>query len=236
MSDLKQTNNMEKYIRVTDFEKHEENPFMPTLIKDMAVRNRKQYLRDDNGSKSMVVVHDESQTPLAHANFYEVQEVDETQFVKVFANFFSAQKGLTKTGREVLIYLMTLLRPKNDKVRVRIEEALTFLNYKSKKSYFIGIANLLEKEVIARTKYDDEYFINPLIMFNGDRIGYAKIYVKKKSEAAKRLNDDTQLDIFDYTPNPSFAAAKNQFNRLTQQEQQPEIFDNQQPIIVQIEK
>lgn len=121
---------------------------------------------------------------------------------------------------------MTLLRPKNDKVRVRIDEALTFLNYKSKKSYFIGIANLLEKDVIARTKYDDEYFINPLIMFNGDRIGYAKIFVKKKSEAAKRLNNDAQLDIFDYTPNPSFQAAKNQFNRLTQQTETPDSQEN----------
>jgi hypothetical protein len=227
MTDVKAPINMDKYVRVTDFEKFEENPFAAALVQDMAVRNKRQYLRSENGNKSMVVVHDDSQTPLAHANFYEVQEVDETQFVKVFANFFSAQQGLTKTGREVLIYLMTLLRPKSDKVRVRIDEAITFLNYKSRKSYFIGIANLLEKDVIARTKYDDEYFINPLIMFNGDRIGYAKVFVKKKSEAAKRLQNDAQLDIFDYTPNPTFAATKNQLNRLIEQRQNPENQENE---------
>lgn len=87
---------MDKYIRVTDFEKFEENPFMSTLIQDMAVRNRKQYLRSDDGNKSMVVVHDDSQTPLAHANFYEVQEVDETQFVKVLRTSFQHRRDSQK--------------------------------------------------------------------------------------------------------------------------------------------
>ncbi|KAA9340347.1 RepA protein [Larkinella humicola] len=209
---------MEKYIRVTDFEKHEENPFVPNLIQDMAVRNRKQYLRSDNGSKSMVVVHDETNTALAHTGFFQIEEVDQNQFVKLYVKELASHKNLTAQGRNVLFYLMSLLRPGNDRVRVRIDEALEYLEYKSKKSYFMGIANLLEKEVIARTKYDDEFFINPVIMFNGDRITLAKVYVKKKTEAAKKAGNQAQLDIFEYMDNPKFQSTRNQFNRLQQDE------------------
>lgn len=210
---------MEKYVKLTDFEKFEENPFMPALIQDMAVRNKKQYLRSDNGNKSMVVVHDDSQTPLAQTGFFKIEEVDQSQFVKIFVSSIAEQKELTTQGRNLMFYFMTIMRPGSDTVRVRIEEALKFLDYKAKRSYFMGVANLLERKIIARTKYDDEFYINPLIMFNGDRIVTAKIYVRKKSEAAKRLANEAQLDIFDYIPNPTFQAAKNQLNRLTDRDE-----------------
>ena len=208
---------MEKFAKLTDFEKYEENPFMPALIKDMAVRNRKQYLQSDNGNRSMVVVHDDSQTPLAQTGFFKVEEVDQSQFVKIFVSNIAEHNDLTTQGRNLMFYLMTLMRPSSDTVRVRIDEALKFLGYKAKRSYFMGVANLLERKIIARTKYDDEFYINPLVMFNGDRIVTAKIYVKKKSEAAKRLANDMQLDIFDFMEKPTFQAAKNQFDRLTDQ-------------------
>lgn len=225
MQEPKLPTQLEKYVRVTDFDKYEENPFMPKLIQDMTVRNKKQYLRSENGNKSMVVVHDDSQTPLAHTAFYEVEEVDQNRFVKIYVDYFAAQRDLTTQGRNLLLYFMSLLRPSNDTIRVRIDEALKFLGYKNKKSYFMGLANLLEKDVVARTKYDDEFFINPNFMFNGDRIVHAKMYVKKKSEEAKRSINEAQLDIFDYMPNPTFQATKNQFNRL---EHQPETPDNQE--------
>ena len=217
---------MEKYVKLTDFQKFEENPFMDAMIQDMAVRNKKQYLRSDNGNKSMVVVHDDTQTPLAQTGFFKIEEVDQSQFVKIFVNGIAEQKDLTTQGRNLMFYFMTIMRPGSDTVRVRIDEALKFLDYKAKRSYFMGVANLLERKIIARTKYDDEFYINPLIMFNGDRIVSAKIYVKKKSEAAKRLANEAQLDIFDFMPNPTFQATKNQHKRLTDQQETPENQEN----------
>jgi len=186
------------------------------MIKDMEVKSQRKYLRSDEGSKSMVVVHDESQRALAHAGFFEIKEVEENQFVKLFIRELSSHKALTASGRNVLFYLMSLLQPGSDRVRVRVNEALDFLEYKNKRSYYQGIANLLEKEIIARTRYDDEFFINPAIVFNGSRITLATTYVKKQSQSAKKLSfDNSQLDIFDYMDKPTFKAVKNQHTRLT---------------------
>lgn len=211
------TDSVDSYVKITDFEKYEDNPFVPNMIAQMEVKSQKKYLRSDEGNKSMVVVHDESQTPLAQAGFFEVQEVEENQFVKLFIRELASHKALTASGRNVLFYLMSLLKPGSDRVRVRVNEALDFLEYKTRRSYYQGIANLLEKEIIARTKYDDEFFVNPGVVFNGSRITLAKTYVKKQSETAKRLNfDNAQLDIFDYMDRPNFKAIKNQHERLSE--------------------
>ena len=52
---------------------------------------------------------------------------------------------------------------------------------KSDTSIRIGLTNLLQNEIIARGRHESLYFINPMVTFNGNRITFAKTYVKKKS-------------------------------------------------------
>ena len=40
---------------------------------------------------------------------------------------------------------------------------------------------LLENDIIARGPSDSLYFINPMVAFNGDRVTFAKTYVKKQN-------------------------------------------------------
>jgi hypothetical protein len=48
--------------------------------------------------------------------------------------------------------------------------------YKSKKTIFTGLSELLENKFIARGNHPYKYFINPTIFFNGDRITFLKQY------------------------------------------------------------
>ena len=50
-------------------------------------------------------------------------------------------------------------------------------------------------------------------MFNGNRVAFAKMFVKKKSATAKERNPN-QLTMFDISPNPSLGAVKREFRRL----------------------
>lgn len=43
-----------------------------------------------------------------------------------------------------------------------------------------GLAELLEASIIARSEESSLYFINPMVMFNGNRITFAKSYVRKQ--------------------------------------------------------
>ena len=215
----KTTESMSSYIRVTDFQIYSENPFADELVQEMTVKQKRKYLRSEDGKAAMIVVQPETGELTAQAQFYEIEEVDDAQFVKIFANFFAIQTGLSKTGRDVLSYIMTLLRPKQDTVTIRVDQALLFLGTKHRKTYLTGIGNLLDKGVIARTRYDDEFFINPSIMFNGDRVSYAKMYVRKKTKNAN-INDPNQM-TFDFKPK-TLASAQRQHEKLLKNEQQLE--------------
>jgi hypothetical protein len=210
---------MEKYIKITAFPKNKENPFMGELLDSMTVtRRKKQLTSSTNGNHHMVVIDNEGQN-VAHAGFYEIQEVDESQFIKVFSTFFAMQAGLSRTGREVLAYIMTLLEPRKDTIFIQNDKALHFLGYKTRKSLTTGIGDLLEKDVIARGFFDNEYFINPMIMFNGDRVTFAKTFVKKKVTQKSNENPD-QMSLFDeralnphQSKNPSFDKASEFYRR-----------------------
>ncbi|MFS2435331.1 hypothetical protein AAH124_20465, partial [Phocaeicola vulgatus] len=43
--------------------------------------------------------------------------------------------------------------------------------------------------IIARGPADNLWFINPLIVFNGDRVTFAKTYVRKKTLAAQKKEE-----------------------------------------------
>jgi hypothetical protein len=74
-----------------------------------------------------------------------------------------------------------------------MDKALAYTNYGHRNNIATGISNLLECGIIARTPYDNEYFINPLVFFNGNRVTFAKTYVKKRKEQL----DKSQLALFD---------------------------------------
>jgi hypothetical protein len=217
---LKKENEMSKlgdYAKISDYPRNGANPFAEDLVKEMTVKQKRRYLNSDNKSSAMVVVQSDTGEQLAEAQFYEIEEVDDSQFVKIFANFFSAQTGLSRSGRAVLNYIMTEMEARRDTVVIRTDKALSYLGVATHKPLYRGLADLLANGVIARTKYTDEYFINPLIMFNGDRVSYAKMYVKKKTKQVRDENPN-QIDLFDafeHQRNPNMKTVKRQLDRVT---------------------
>jgi hypothetical protein len=75
---------------------------------------------------------------------------------------------------------MTVLLPKKDMFYFTLEDCMIYTGYKSHKSIHQGLAFLLKAEIIARGKTEYIYYINPMVAFNGDRITFAKTYVKKQ--------------------------------------------------------
>ena len=76
-----------------------------------------------------------------------------------------------------------------------MSECKDFTGYKGEKSIYIGLASLVEKKIIARGPSDSVYFINPMVAFNGDRVTFAKSYIKKQKK--KTIKDPMQVDLLD---------------------------------------
>lgn len=183
------------YLKVSDFIRYEENPFVEKAIQDIENHKAKKYRKVNargNLTKeaAQVVVNKEGEVT-AFGVFMQYVEVDEKQFAKIYLSQMAVFWELNKAGQKVLMFILNKLKPNSDMVVFNLEECVRYTGYKHKKNVLEGLANLMSKEVIAKSIYENNYFINPMITFNGDRITYAKTYIKKKSTAP--LN---QLDLF----------------------------------------
>lgn len=181
------------YKKVTDHEKFKENPFVEKAIEDIRIVKRTQVVRPKEAGEIQMIVADNGEVQ-GHSAFMRFIEVDEERFAKVYLSQFAAFWELSKPAIRVFGYVLTVLKPKQDSFILRMDACLQYTGYKSRKEIFTGLSALMEAGIIARSNYDFEYFINPLIVFNGDRVTFAKTYIRKRKELTTSKAD--QLDIF----------------------------------------
>lgn len=170
-----------QYKRIREHAKYADNPFLDKVIENVKITKRKEFVHPTNKAGTHIVV-DENGEVTGHTQFLQLVEVDEQKFAKVYLSQFEAFWELTKPAIRVFGYIMQVVKPNSDRFIFKIDEAKKYADYKNDSSIFSGLACLIEQGIIARTKYDFEYFINPLIFFNGDRVTFAKMFIKKKEE------------------------------------------------------
>jgi hypothetical protein len=179
--------------KLTDYKKHLKNPFMEEAIERVQGKTVKKYRSASNtGEKAILQAFDpETGEELGHTSFIRQIEVDEDKFAKIYLSNFSAFYDLGKQAIKVFGYIMTKLVIGQDMFIFLLDECKEHTGTKSKTVIYKGLAQLVEAEIIARGPADTIYHINPMVVFNGNRITFAKTYVKKR----KKLDDPNQLKL-----------------------------------------
>ena len=162
-------------------ELNRENPFLKEAIEQIQSGIVKKYKNTSGTSRNAILqaVNSEGKV-MGHTSFIQQIEVDEQQFTKIYLSQFSAFFELNSQSIKVFGYIMTKLMPKQDFFIFDLEECLEYTGYKSGQSVYNGLSGLIGSSIIARGKKDYLYFINPMVFFNGDRVTFAKTYVKKQ--------------------------------------------------------
>lgn len=182
-------------LQLSKFEKNKENPFLRDAIEQIQNNIVKKYKSSTGSSKDAILqAVDSFGNPSGHTSFIRQIEVDEEQFTKFYLSQFSAFFDLKNTAIKVFGYIMTQLQPKKDMFPFFMQDCLEYTGYKNHKSVNEGLAELLNAKIIARGVNEYFYFINPMIAFNGDRVTFAKTYVKKQKGKAI---DPNQIDLLD---------------------------------------
>ena len=184
-----------KALTLSDFEKNKENPFLKEAIEQIQSNIVKRYKNTSRTSKNAILQAVNSDGELVgHTSFVQQIELDDQQFTKIYLSGFSAFHNLKNQGIRVFGYIMTKLTPKQDMFIFLKDECLEHTGYKSEKSIFIGLGSLVENNIIARGPADNLYFINPMVIFNGDRVSFTKTYVKKQKTMQI---DPNQINLLD---------------------------------------
>lgn len=163
--------------------KYRENPFLEHTAEISTSGYRKIF--SEQRSDMMLVV-DPDDGDIKPAGFYYRREVEQNEFVKLYAEGVGALMGLNNAGKKVFQLVYGQLHGKEGKGRTEIVlnyEILTDEQRKfvSRRTFYNGINDLIRAKFIAESVVACYYFINPAYIFNGDRLAVVKEYIIKQA-------------------------------------------------------
>jgi hypothetical protein len=178
----KSNNKNHWYLKKGNFEAYEQNPFVEKAIEIISHNKivKKQYMKGDRGVEQSIVNQDGEIT--GKSMFVRMIEVDEDKFAKLYLNELGILWGMKKPALKLFSYIMTILVVNKDEFYLSNKKAMDYTGYVTKTALNNALSQLFELGVIAKTTEENWYFINPLFVFNGSRVTFAKTYVKKKKE------------------------------------------------------
>lgn len=185
--------------KISDYEKNKVNPFMQEALEIIDKNIVKKYRSATNtDEKATLIAYDPNTSEiLGHTRFVRQIEIDEEQFTKLYLSNFQKFFNLTTPAIRLFGYIIENIAPNKDMFFIDYDEACTYTQYRSKTSIYRGLAELVEAEIIARGRYENHFFINPMVLFNGDRITFAKTYVKSTQKKISKVEDKRQLSLFE---------------------------------------
>lgn len=178
--------------------KHDHNPFIAYALAN--TRQGVKRISNNDGSRMMVVSENTGEI-VAPAGFWQAQEVDKTQFVKLYVNGVKAFKDLTGAGTKVfeVLYLKVQESIGKDFLYLSFIEVDQQVTPMSKATFMKGMKELIIKGFIAESMVQNKYYLNPDYMWNGDRLAFVKEYRKAPSRPNNDVKDTRTLDLFTST-------------------------------------
>lgn len=163
--------------------KFEKNPFVfentenARLTMQLPTKTKKKII----GNSDLGVVNVQTGEVEGGNFLYTEKSVDEEQFAKVYLKQMHHLYGLKRTGLQTLHYLLSKLEPNKDLVYIFYPEMQNFCGWINKRSCYAGLKELMAHKFIAPSLMAGWWFINPHIIFNGNRLTLITNYTKKET-------------------------------------------------------
>lgn len=171
--------------KLSDFDFNSVNPFRDQLMKEVKLSTERAVM----GTKMMDFID----TDTGDVNTAEIRYmghekvVDRTQFMKIYLSNLDVFFNFTRTAQKVLKYFIGVLKKDRDEVTFNLAECIDASGLKGKSSVYKGIAELLQKEVIAKGPNETTYFVNPSVMFNGNRLMIINRYMTEDFQPSHKI-------------------------------------------------
>lgn len=155
------------------------NPFAEKTIAQMGnVLVSKKVLGANKDEGAILKAIDNNGEILGGTAFIRDKVVDQEQFIKFYFAGVKAFFELKPATLKVFSFILEQLLPNKDMFVFILEDAVEHTKL-GKTSIYKGLTELCNHDIIARAMTDNIYFINPMMVFNGDRITFATSYINK---------------------------------------------------------
>lgn len=175
-------------IPVSKAEKHETNPFFEPVTK--IDKGRRTIIA---GHTKDILVNSDTGEVSGVSLLHRYKEVDKESFVKLYIGEVSALFDLSKTGLKVFGYVLTALRVNKAEIYLHIPDLMEYCGYKQKNQVYKGLSELITNKIIAQSTRPGIWYINPTIVFNGDRIAFIKEYRLIENPQQKLSFDEEEV-------------------------------------------
>lgn len=168
--------------RVRKVPKFRENPFLKEVVEN-AQLGYKRIASKDN--VDLAIINKKTGELTGAAGLWYKEEVEKSQFLKIYADGLAGLLGLKSPGKKVFILVYNQLFGKVGKTEIVLHyEALSEDERKniSLRTFSSGVSELLKARFIAQSMVPSVFFINPNYIFNGNRIALIKEFVLKETE------------------------------------------------------
>lgn len=157
-----------------DFQMNRSNPFAKMLLQSLGENKyltHRNVVGKNNDEKSVLMAVDENNNPLGQTVFMRTKMVDSETFAKVYKIGFSAFADLKPSVMKVFQYIICQLVPNRDNFNLYVEDIIEETGI-HKATIYRALGDLCERQIIARGRNEYEYYINPLYVFNGNRVTF----------------------------------------------------------------
>jgi hypothetical protein len=174
-----------KINRVSEVTKYAENPFLGH--DSFKIKKGKQSIRV--GTTNKLLVDPNTGEAESIGVIYKDSEVDKEEFVKVYIKGVKDLLDLSNTGTKAFYFVIQCLRINEATIYINITKMAEFCKWKTTAQCYLGLGELIANKVIAPSTQPNLWFINPSIIFNGNRIVFITEYRKRSEKERKALGD-----------------------------------------------
>lgn len=163
--------------KLSEFEMNKENPFARQALVNIGSALVSKSVKGANKDESAILkAVDGNGEILGNSVFIRSKTVDTENFAKFFLAGFKAFFDLKPASIKVFKYILGQLKPNRDDFLFFMDDCKAETGY-SEVSIFRALGELCSTEIIARGRTEEQYYINPMCVFNGDRITFATTYI-----------------------------------------------------------
>lgn len=158
--------------------KFETNPFLDEGV--LTIKRGKSTIIA--GSTKKVMVDTETGEAEGVAILHKFKEVDRDQFIKLYLGEMKSLFELSKTGLKAFGYVLTCMRINDAEIYLNVTSMVEFCGWSTTSQAYRGIGELIVNKIIAQSINPNLWYINPNVIFNGDRIAFIKEYRLKQTK------------------------------------------------------
>lgn len=180
----------------TNLKTLEYSPDANPLMQEIVIPTKRGQVR--TGFNNSTLVNPETGEITAVSAIMRIEEKDDREFVKVFADGVKAAFGLSKTAHRVFQAILDVYQ--DTKMNNGYADSIYLAWFDnglsgrsvdmSEYTYKRGLRELLDKQFIS-PKAPNVFWVNPALFFKGDVVRFVKEYRRKTQEPESKIEDKT---------------------------------------------